>query len=267
MSRVHLVTYATPRFRLRQLLLGLSARESGAADTVTGWTPDRLAEAGFAERMPEISLKERGSGFWAWKPFVIARKLAEVPDGDVVLYCDVGRVYPWKLIDRDLAPIISWMGANKQEVFPGIEIPWHGPLGHWTKRDAFVHTETDRGEFHQATTIQASFSIWRKTQATLDLAKEWLEMCGRRELVSDDASTCGLPELPGFAEHRHDQSLWSILCKREGMKTLSIGTIQPDFDEKNPARIATFLDGKAPSGGSFLRRIASMGAGVEKLLR
>jgi hypothetical protein len=77
--RVHLVTYATPRFRHREWILGLSARLAGVADTVTAWTPKRLLGAGFEQRCQGIALSERGSGFWAWKPFIIAAKLREVP--------------------------------------------------------------------------------------------------------------------------------------------------------------------------------------------
>ena len=265
--KIHLVSYATPRFRLRQVLLGVSARSSGVADTVSHWTPNLLAAAGFAERMPEISLKERGAGFWAWKPFVIAQKLAEVPYDDTVIYCDVGRMYPWKLIDRDLKPIISWMGEHRQDVFPGVEIPWHGPLGQWTKRDAFVVTGTDREEFHHATTVQASFSVWKKSDFTVSLVEEWLDLCSRRQLVSDDPSTCGQEELNGFVEHRHDQSLWSILCKKHNLKALPVGEKQPPFDERNPARCATYLDGSAGSPSFSIRCAAHLGARVEKMLR
>lgn len=59
--RIHLVTYATPRFRLRQWILGASARLNGVVDTVTSWTPEMLLKAGFEERCKEITRSECGS--------------------------------------------------------------------------------------------------------------------------------------------------------------------------------------------------------------
>ena len=106
--RSHLVTYATPRFRLRQLVLGWSAKFNRVADTVTHWTPEKLLSAGFEARCKDIKLTERGSGFWAWKPFIIDAKLREIPEGDVVFYCDVGRAYPFKQLTNSITPF--WIG-------------------------------------------------------------------------------------------------------------------------------------------------------------
>lgn len=64
-----------------------------------------LRNAGFEGRCKDIKLSERGSGFWAWKPFIIDAKLREVPDGDLVFYCDVGRLHPFKLLDQPLTPL------------------------------------------------------------------------------------------------------------------------------------------------------------------
>jgi hypothetical protein len=122
--RIHLVTYATPRFRLRQWILGASARLNGVVDTVTSWSPKMLLEAGFEERCRNISLSERGSGFWAWKPFIIQRKLAEIPAGDLVLYCDVGRSYPFKMLEKPLTPYLRWMEEKGQDLMPGYERNW-----------------------------------------------------------------------------------------------------------------------------------------------
>ncbi|HEX7262315.1 MAG TPA: hypothetical protein VF258_10910, partial [Luteolibacter sp.] len=204
--KIHLVTYATPRFRLRQLLLGASARINGVADTVTSWTPKMLLDAGFEARCKDIKLSDRGSGFWAWKPFIIEKKLAEVAAGDIVFYCDVGRRYPYKQLYCTIDNYLDWMSLHAQEIMPGLYIPWKGTMAQWTKRDAFVATEMDREEIYRSTPIQASFSVWRNTPQSLCLVSEWMDLASNRALISDDASFCGLPELPEYHDHRHDQS-------------------------------------------------------------
>jgi hypothetical protein len=112
-TKIHLVSYATPQYRHWQIILGLSARLNGVVDAVDSWSLGKLKKVGFEKIIPEIRLNERGSGFWSWKPFIIQKRLNEIPDGDVVLYCDVGRIYPFKLLDRSIAPCLRWMWHSR----------------------------------------------------------------------------------------------------------------------------------------------------------
>ncbi|MEY3897271.1 MAG: hypothetical protein RLZZ214_2792 [Verrucomicrobiota bacterium] len=244
--KIHLVTYATRRFRLRQWLLGLSARLNGVADTVTSWTPESLLAAGFEDRCTDIKLSERGSGFWAWKPFIIDAKLREVPDGDLVFYCDVGRLYPFKLLDQPVSPFVRWMNEHGQDVMPGVKIPWDGATSAWTKREALVATEMNRPEIHAAAPTQASFSIWRAGPESRELAGQWLDLCAQRPLISDDPSREGLSELPGFRGHRHDQALLTLCCLKHGLVSLDLGAQKPDIDTRHPSQVSSLSLGKVP---------------------
>jgi hypothetical protein len=232
------------------MILGLSGRLNRVVDTVTDWTPRKLQSAGFQEVIPEISLKERGAGFWSWKPFIIKKLLNEVPDGDVVLYCDVGRIYPFKLLEQSIEPFIDWMYSRDQEIMPGIEIPWDGPISRWTKRDALVALDMDRQEILTATPIQASFSIWRAGSKSRDFAAKWMELCSQRKLISDDPSLCKLGEHSGFKENRHDQALLSLLCMREGLQGLSLGQKRPSVDSRNPSEVSRMVFGGHRVGSS-----------------
>ena len=256
--RVHLVTYATPRFRLRQLVLGISAKINGVVDTVTSWNPERLLEAGFEERCKDIKLVERGSGFWAWKPFIIQRRLAEVPVGDVVFYCDVGRTYPFKLLETSMAPFFKWLEAEGQSIMPGIRIPWKGPMSVWTKRGAFVAMRMDSPEFHRAAPIQASFSFWKAGSESMRFVGHWMDLCAQRSLISDDLVTDdNYPELSDFYEHLQDQSLLSLCCFKDGFKGIDLGAAQPDFDTQHPDVVRQSIWGICfePSGRAKLLRL------------
>jgi hypothetical protein len=232
------------------MILGLSGRLNRVVDTVTDWTPGKLQSAGFQEVIPEISLKERGAGFWSWKPFIIQKRLNEVPDGDVVLYCDVGRIYPFKLLDQSIKPFLEWMHSRGQEIMPGVAIPWDGPVSRWTKRDALVALDMDREEILTATPIQASFSIWRAGSKSRDFAARWMGLCSQRKLISDDPSVCKLGENPGFQENRHDQALLSLLCMKEGLQGLSLGQKRPSLDSRNPSEVSRMIFGADRVGNS-----------------
>ena len=235
--RIHLVTYGTTRFRHRQWLLGASARLHRVVDTVTHWNPARLQRSSFDRIFPSIGLHERGSGFWSWKPFIIGQKLIETPDGDLVFYCDVGRRFPYKILDRPLIPFLNWMDLNQQEFMPGLQVTWRGPLSTWTKRDAFVFTNMDQPNAWAAPTVQASFSLWRNGPESRAFVSKWLEWCSDRRLISDDPSLCGEPELPDFHEHRHDQALLSLLCLRNHLQGFDAGSASPPLDTRDPSAV------------------------------
>ena len=263
--QTHLVTFASPRFRLRQLLLGWSALANGFVDTVTHWTPEMLKAAGYEIKCPKIKLNERGSGFYSWKPFIIERKLQEVPEGDIVFYCDVGRLFPYKLLSGSLRVFLDWMQDKRQAVMPGVYIPWHGPMSVWTKRDAFVAMSMDEAFYHTAIPIQASFSIWINNSESRDIASEWMTLSGNRQMISDDSSQSSLPELPDFHEHRWDQSLLSLVCLRRGLQGIDLGVEEPIFDPKNPTEVAKILSGKRSAATFKGKLLAGLAGVIEKI--
>ena len=263
--RIHLVTFATPRFRHRQLFLGWSALANKVVDSVTHWTPNQLLAAGFENRCSTIRLSERGSGFYAWKPFIIQKKLEVATEGDIVFYCDVGRTFPYKLLSGSLQVFLDWMKTHEQSVMPGIKIPWNGPMSIWTKRDAFVATSLDTPSIHAAAPIQASFSIWINGLDSKKIVAEWMNLSAQRQLISDDPSVMGLPELSGYKEHRHDQSLLSLVCLKRCIEGMDVGRDMPPLDAKHPSEIAKFLSGERNKTSLNGQLIASLASVVEWL--
>jgi hypothetical protein len=267
--KIRLVTFATPQYFHRQLLLGFSARCNRVVDEVSNWSPACLSRHGFTKSVDGISLSERGSGFWSWKPFVISQCLENMMDGDILLYCDVGRVYPFKLLDQPLEPLIRWMEEACQDVMPGIAIPWNGPVIQWTKRDALVLMGMDEEDIRYSSPIQASFSVWRATRESRALANEWRTLCANRQLVSDDPSRFSGGEYPDFKEHRHDQALWTLLCWKRGIRAMKLSSDKPPFDEKNPSEVVRHLAGprKVPLCMNIIQGAAGIFQRIERCFR
>lgn len=234
---IHLVSYGTNRFRHRQMILSASGVANRVVKTFESWNPKRLAFSGFNELVPDISLDERGSGFWAWKPYIILQKLNTLAEGEVVLYCDVGRRFPYIELECSLEPFIQWMNDQQQDIMPGVYIPWNGPMSKWTKREAWISMNMDKPENHMAIPIQASFSLWRNSQLTRNFVSEWFSLCRKRNLISDDPSANGMKEHPDFIEHRHDQSLLNLCCLRHDIRGIDIGSMRPIYNERNPSTV------------------------------
>jgi len=266
----HLVSYATKKYRLRQILLSASAKVNGVVVTATSWTLPKLQSSNFAQLASDISLAERGSGFWTWKPYIIQQSLNSVTDGDIVFYCDVGRKYPYILIEHPFNSYATWMEQMKQDIMPGVMIPWNGPMEAWTKHEAFTGIGMDRPEIQAASPIQASFSFWRASQASRDFVAEWLSLCVQRRLISDDPSADGSLESSHFRGHRHDQSLLTLCCLKHSIRAIDIGRDMPAFNERDPGQVSRHLFGSQPQPtfrGKLIRSIAKPVQFIEQNLR
>jgi hypothetical protein len=266
----HLTSYATAKYRHRQVFLNASALANGVVATAVSWNPRKLVNAGFTRMAPDISLAERGSCFWAWKPFIILRALESIAEGETVLYCDAGRKYPYILLDTPLDPFVSWMDEHNQDIMPGVYIPWNGPMYVWTKHDAFAGAAVDGESVRRAAPIQASFSLWRNHEATRIFVREWLSWCVQRKLISDDPSVCVEAEATDFKAHRHDQSLLNLCCHKRGICGIDIGPSEPFWNERDPSHVLKHVfgaDSPTTTAGKAIALVARPIQAVEQALR
>ena len=86
--------------------------------------------------------------------------------------------------------------------------------GHWTKRDAFILMDSDTAQYTDTKQIMSSFSLWKRTASSMKLADEWLSYAQDERIITDIPNQSDKDNYPGFQEHRHDQSIWSLLCKK-----------------------------------------------------
>jgi len=193
--------------------------------------------------------KTRGYGFWLWKPTVILQALSKIEQEHNLLYIDAGchlnlrgkaRLYEYFESLR-LSPSGILAFQNKEPVAP---LDYDGrklldlPDGNWTKGDllAFFGVRNDT-QITQTQTIGAGVILFRKTPQAERFLKSW-EMHMRNNVSLLDNSPSVSANLPGFREHRHDQSFFSIMAKIEKIPTISaseywyprVDSFKPDWD-------------------------------------
>lgn len=204
----NLLTFATWRYeRSRQRLLS-SARRFGDF-RFWNYSGRDFRLTGVYARHPEVARTPRGAGLWLWKPYYLMQVLNEMRSGERVLYLDAGME-----ITAPLDPLFELSGKG-----PGICLfTVHGRLNrHWTKRDCFVLMGCDEPDYLDTEQSMSGVIIIRKNPFVMDLVSQWLEYTADVRIVSDLPNTCGLPDYPGFVEHRHDQSILSNLRIRYGI--------------------------------------------------
>ncbi|MNE46246.1 hypothetical protein D3C80_1405710 [compost metagenome] len=87
--------------------------------------------------------------------------------------------------------------------------------GNWTKRDSFVLMGMDSDpEVKFSGQITAAMIIVKNTFKAQRFIGEWLTYMQDPRTSTDDENTFGLANDPGFKDHRHDQSVLSLLTKK-----------------------------------------------------
>ena len=208
--RVCLISYATPEFYNNQNILNNSASSFGIGK-IYSYKKKDIKNTAFYRDNRFLLEQKRGAGYWVWKPYLILRTMDLMNQGDIIIYADCSVE-----IICDLTPLTDLcLAQNGILLFRN-----HGLVNKdWTKRDCFILMGCDSEEYHNAEISMATFCMFEKNERSLTFLNEWLHYVTKPEIVSDSQNTCGLPDLPGFKAHRHDQSVLSILSIKHKIKT------------------------------------------------
>lgn len=200
------ISYANDKFKNTQLYNAKTAEKKGNFDKIISYSPEDIDDS-FKEKNRLILESKRGNGYWLWKPYFVYRTLSECNDGDYVFYCDSGAFYVNK-IDY----LIKALESSKQDMLV-FELPFLE--SQFTKRDIFIHLNQDTKKYSDSNQIMATCFLIKKTKTTLKFVKEWLELCQIKELITDDDNIMYKKKnYDNFIENRHDQSIFSLLCKK-----------------------------------------------------
>lgn len=181
---------------------------------------------------PYLTIGSRGYGYWCWKPQIILQTLADMDDGDILQYTDAGCHLNVNGRDRlDEYFKITASSASGILAFQ-TKIP-EPPLVYdgrnlldlrdykWTKGDLIDYFDVrHRNDIINTPTIGAGIIFIKKCPESLTIIKKWLTTIEDNFAYIDDTPSVG-PNIDGFIEHRHDQSIFSLLCKINNIKTLS----------------------------------------------
>jgi hypothetical protein len=185
--------------------------------------PDYWATCG------EFVLKHpaRGYGLWSWKPYIIHRRLATLPEGDILLYVDAG----YSLNVEGLSRLQGYLDRTSAHPSGWFVFETGHSTGPYTKRSLLRAYGCDDSMTRELPMLQAGCQFILARPDNVALAKRWYEGMQVTELI-DDSPAPG--ELPGFIAHRHDQSVFSILAHRHGVEHVPDETYWPnDWDGRH----------------------------------
>lgn len=211
----HHITFANHKYILPAFRLRKSARAFGLRTRIyTRLSPVVLR---LIVRFPSKMMARRGAGYWRWKPWIILDAFKKAREGDIVFYTDAAM----EMI-ADPTPLYALAHAQPIVLF-GYDQNLVGrpilPMREWTKRDCFVLMNADEPRFHDAPQLLGGFQMYRVCDESREFLRMFAEAGMDDRKISDSPNECGLPNLSGFRDHRHDQSILTILAIQQNVRT------------------------------------------------
>lgn len=150
-------------------------------------------------------------GYAIWKPFLVLKELEGLENGDILFYADSGCEF-----DLDC--------ENPKEEFEKImaTLKEHKFIATLCNSDRNMNKmdtvySLDMQDHPECLTeqIQSTTFVLEKCERTTEFVKEWYELCCNYHLINDEASV--RPNRSDYDEHRHEQSVMSLLLKKKGL--------------------------------------------------
>jgi len=164
-----------------------------------------------------IESNPRGYGYWLWKIYLCYKTmlLDRVKEGDIIVYADSGCILR-KQFEKRMNEYIE-MCKNSSSGIVVFSLQFEER--HWTKMDLFVYLNACENLKDDYQIIGGAF-IYKKCENTLKIMKEWFETAtySSYRMLTDVPSQ--VPNTSDFIEHRHDQSIFSLLLKKYGCERL-----------------------------------------------
>lgn len=89
MNRLHFITFANSGYTRPDRILD-QAHKSNFFDSILCYSEADIAPLLLRHPIHFLSNRKRGFGRYMWKPYVLLKRLREVPNGDIVIYSDSG---------------------------------------------------------------------------------------------------------------------------------------------------------------------------------
>ncbi len=174
--------------------------------------PKKDIDPEFLEKHQSILSLGRGGGYWLWKSYIINKVMEKMVDGDVLFYIDslywffedFRELYEPHLKTQD---ILVWKNKPNELVYY---------MKNWCKMDVILKYDMYDKVFNEGVEdCWGGALVIKKTENSVKYMKEWLDMCCIYENITDSPSIA--PNSDMFCEHRHDQSLLSIVLHKHNI--------------------------------------------------
>ena len=174
------------------------------------------------------SNNKRLFGYACWKAFIISDFLKSLPENSIIQYSDIG-CHINKFGKKRLIEYINICNQNNFLVFqyklPDFTDEYNFKFQRYyeyqyTKKDLSDFLKIDYGvNILESEQIMSGIFFIKKNKFSIEILEEWEKVLKHNDLIDDSPSISKNHE--DFIEHRHDQSAFSLICKKNKIFSLS----------------------------------------------
>ena len=177
------------------------------------WHQSIMEKTLFFKNNKYIFSHRKGFGGWIWKPFIIYDALKKIDNGDYVYYQDCFN--DLRGFQYNVRPVIDFMEKSNIDILPGLMEPYYNKA--FTKTALLKHFNFDNNgiSFLNKNHICASPIFIKKNENTLNIIKEWLDLCQIPEYILPHPN-------PTNVQHNYDMSIWNCILEKYKIKPLNI---------------------------------------------
>jgi hypothetical protein len=170
---------------------------------------DLMADPAFWNQHGEfLSKNKRGYGYWLWKSYLILKTMKEMKENDILFYCDSG----CELNLQGKARFLEYLQLLEEGAEDNLGFQLCFLEKTWTKMDTVL--ELGGEEHFSSEQLVGGIFFLKKNEKTMKLMEDAYFYSSQYHLLDDSPSLS--PNDVTFREHRHDQSIFSILRKKHG---------------------------------------------------
>lgn len=165
-----------------------------------------------------IESNPRGYGYWLWKPYLIKKTLDSMDENEILVYADAGCFI--NMNENSLKRFYEYVEMVKNSPLGIISFQMTLPEFQYNKYHTIQNVLNDSlsnmEEMHRILTngqCHATVIFLCKKRHCVDIVNKWWEYSQQYNLIDD---THIENEYPEFKDHRHDQSIYSLLVKQMG---------------------------------------------------
>ena len=171
-----------------------------------------------------ILTNKRGYGYWLWKSYLVLETLKAMNENDILIYADAGCTMNKYGINR-LNDYFNIVNNSKYGIL-SFELDFLEKS--CTKMDVFNYLGLNNDIYLNSKQLMATSFILKKNNHTEKLINEWYIISSIYNMIDDSNSL--LKNDDNYIDHRHDQSIFSLIRKKYGTEIISDETWYSNFD-------------------------------------
>ena len=219
---IHFVSYGDDKYKTQKQFLNQLALASNFFDEVNIYGPEIIDDEFFHDF--KIFLNQRkGGGYWIWKPYLIKKELNRLAENDILVYCDAGCV----INDRGKKRYWEYISLLEYSTLGSLafELPLKEEA--YTKQEVFDYFEVP-DSIKNSNQLMATVILLKKCSHTASLIDKWYSTLLENPLLFTD-DIIRKNQSINYIDHRHDQSIFSVIRKLYGTQIIADETYFLDF--------------------------------------